>query len=91
MDVKKGVVRILNEIELENINTGPQWYVPHLLVLNPSKPDKVRQVCNAASKLGGVSLKDNLMSGVFLLQSLKGIIFRFREKQIALAAVSQCI
>ena len=78
MDVKKGVVRILHGIELENIETDPQWYVPHLLVLNPSKPDKVRWVGNAASKLGGVLLNNNMMSGVFFLQSLKGVIFRFR-------------
>ena len=43
-------------------------------------------MCNAASKFGGVSLNDNLMAGPDLLQSLIGIIFRFREKKIALTA-----
>ena len=86
VDVQKVFVRILDEAELENTKSDLQWYVLHLPVLNPNKPDKVRQVCNAASKFGGVSLNDNLMAGPDLLQSLMGIIFRFREKQIALTA-----
>ena len=86
VDVQKGFVRILDEAELENTKSDLQWYVPHLPVLNPNKPDKVRRVCNAASKFGGVSLNDNLMAGPDLLQSLIGIIFKFREKQIALTA-----
>ena len=83
VDVQTGFVIILDEAELENTKSDLQWYVPHLPVLNPNKPDKVRRVCNAASKFGVVSLNDNLMAGPDLLQSLKGIIFRFREKQIA--------
>ena len=51
-DVQKGFVRILDEAELENTKSDLQWYVPHFPVLNPNKPDKVRRVCNAASKLG---------------------------------------
>ena len=86
VDVQKGFVRILDEAELENTKSDLQWYVPHLPVLNPNKPDKVRRVCNAASKFGGVSLNDNLMAGPDLLQSLIAIIFRFREKEIALTA-----
>ena len=86
VDVQKGFVRILDEAELENTESDLQWYVPHLSVLNPNKPDKVRRVCNAASKFGCVSPNDILMAGPDLLQSLIGIIFRFREKQIALTA-----
>ena len=48
-------------------------------------------VCNAASKFGGVSLNDNLMAGPDFLQSLTGIIFRFREKQIALTTDVEAI
>ena len=87
VDVQKGIVTILDEAKLENTKADLQWYVPHLAVLNPNKPDKVRRVCNAASKFGGVSLKDNLMAGgPDLQQSLIGVIFRFREKQIGLTA-----
>ena len=63
-----------------------QWYIPHHPVLNPHKPEKVRRVCNAAAKYQGVSLNDMLLTGPDLLQSLIGIIFRFREHEIALSA-----
>ena len=53
---------------------------------DPEQAGEVRRVCNAASKFGGVSLNDNLIGVPDLLQSLKGNIFRFREKQIALTA-----
>ena len=69
-DVQKGFVRILDEAEIENTKTDLQWYVPHLPVLNPNKPNEVKRVCNAASKFGGVSLNDSLMAGPDLLQSL---------------------
>ena len=40
-------------------------------------------MCNAAAKYQGVALNDKLLSGPDLLQSLIGIIFCFREHQIA--------
>ena len=61
-------------------------YLPHHPVLNPNKPEKVRRVCNHASKLRGMSLIDVLLIGPDLLRSLWGIIFRFREKPVALIA-----
>ena len=43
-------------------------------------------MCHAAAKYQGVALNDKLLPGPDLLQSLIGIIFRFREHQIALSA-----
>ena len=43
-------------------------------------------MCNAAAKYQGVALHDKLLPGPDPLQSLIGIIFRFREHQIALSA-----
>ena len=43
-------------------------------------------MCNAAAKYQGIAQYDKISSGPDLLQSLIGIIFRFREHQIALSA-----
>ena len=63
-----------------------QWYLPHHPVKHPHKPGKVRRVCNAASKFKGVPLNDKLLSGPDLLRNLVGIVFRFREHEIAMTA-----
>ena len=43
-------------------------------------------MCNAAAKYQGVALNNKFLPGPDLLQSLIGIIIRFREHQIALSA-----
>ena len=63
-----------------------QWYLLHHPVKHPHKPGKVRRVCNAASKFKGVSLNDKLLSCPDLLRNLVGIVFRFREHEIAMTA-----
>ena len=84
-DVKAGYVRKVQQVELNETRDKLQWYLPHHPVINPHKPSQTR-VCNAAAKYQGVALTDKLLSGPDLLQSLIGIIFRFREHQIALSA-----
>ena len=84
VDIEKGFVRILKQEELESTKLERQWYVAHHPVENPNKPGKMRRVCNAASKFRGVSLNDNFFTGPDLLQNLIGIIFRFREQEIAI-------
>ena len=86
VDLQNGYVRKLDENELEETRDERQWYVPHHPNKNPHKPEKVRRECNAASKYKGESLNDKLLTGPVLLQNLVGIIFRFREHQIALTA-----
>ena len=63
-----------------------QWYLPHHPVKHPHKPGKVGRVCKAASMFKGVSLNDKLLSGPYLLRNLVGIVFRFREYEIAVTA-----
>ena len=84
-DVKAGYVRKVQQVELNEIKDKLLWYLPYHPVVNPHKPEKVRRVRNAAAKYQGVALKNKLLSGPDLLQSLIGIIFRFREQQIALS------
>ena len=47
-----------------------KWYLPHHPVLNPSKPGKVRRVCNAGAKFQGSSLNSHLLSGPDLMNNL---------------------
>ena len=84
--MKKAYVSILSKDELSATEKGPVWYVPHHPVLNPHKPDKVRRVCNAASKFRGYSLNDVLLAGPDLLASLMGILAKFRENRYAMSA-----
>ena len=85
-DVNAGYVGKVDQAELNETEDKLQWYLPHHPVINPHKPEKVRRVCNAAAMYQGIALKDKFLSGPDLLQSLIGIIFRFREQQIALSA-----
>ena len=85
-DVKAGYVRRVEQVELNKTRDKLQWYLPHHTVINPHKPEKVRKLCNALAKYQGVALNDKFLSGPDLLQIMIGIIFRFREHQIALSA-----
>lgn len=62
------------------------WYLPHFPVINPMKPGKVRIVHDAAAKTRGVSLNDHLLTGPDLLQSLPGVLMRFRQHPVAITA-----
>lgn len=50
------------------------------------KPEKIRIVHDAAAKSRGVSLNDHLLTGPDLLQSLPGVMMRFRRHPVAVSA-----
>ena len=85
-DLEIHFVRKLEQEEVESTANDMQWYLPHHPVKHPNKLGKVRRVCNAASNFKGVSLNDKLLTGPDLLRNLVGIVFRFRENQIAITA-----
>lgn len=62
------------------------WYLPHFGVTHPEKPDKLRIVHDAAAKSRSVCLNDMLLPGPDLLQSLPGVLMRFRQHLIAVTA-----
>ncbi|XP_058809946.1 uncharacterized protein LOC131675118 [Phymastichus coffea] len=70
----------------ENVRRPRVWFVPHFGVENPNKPDKVRLIFDAAARTGGVSMNDLLETGPGLLESLVGVLLRFRQHAIAVKA-----
>ena len=64
----------------------PVWYLQHHPVENPNKPSKVRRVASTATKFRGHSLNTNLLTGRDLLNSLLGVLMRFRGNPIAVLA-----
>ncbi|XP_022783263.1 uncharacterized protein LOC111324045 [Stylophora pistillata] len=83
--VTKGHAQRMTKEEAKVI-TPKTWYLPHHAVVNPNKPGKVRVVFDAASKFDGVSLNNKLQTGPDLLNSLVGVLMRFRTGRIGVMA-----
>ena len=74
------------EAELVTSQTNPEgrtWYIPHFGVTH-AKKNKLRVVFDCSSKHQGVSLNDCLLSGPDHINSLVGILMRFRLNNVAL-------
>ncbi|XP_048485574.1 uncharacterized protein LOC125490430 [Plutella xylostella] len=61
------------------------WYLTHFAVFNPKKK-KIRLLHDAEAKSHGRSLNDMLLTGPDLLQSLPGVVMRFRQHPYAISA-----
>ena len=61
-----------------------RWYLPHHAVLHPKKPEKVRVVFDCSASFRGKSLNQQLLQGPDLLNSLIGVLRRFRKGEITL-------
>lgn len=79
----KGYIRELSESEIE---ANKSWYLPVFTVQNSNKPEKLRIVWDAAAKVKGVSLNTVLLKGPDFIVNLVGVLIRFRERRVALAA-----
>ena len=83
--IHKGYARKLSPEEARTI--GPRtWYLPIHPVTNPNKPGKVRLVNDAAAQYHGTSLNKSLITGPDLLNSLIGVLLRFRVGPVAISA-----
>ena len=62
------------------------WYLPIFGVYHPKKPNQVRVVFDSSAKYENVSLNDALMTGPDMMNSLLGILLRFRKEKVAVTA-----
>ena len=62
---------------------GRKWYVPHFGAYHPRKPDQIRVVFDSSAEFQGVSLNKELLPGPDLMNSLVGVLIRFRQDNIA--------
>ena len=81
--IAKGYAQEVTQIDTESKRV---WYLPHHPVINASKPEKLRLVFNCAANFQGISLNSQLLQGPDLNNSLVGLVIRFRQEQVALAA-----
>ena len=63
---------------------GHRWYIPHHGVYHPKKPGKVRVVFDCSSTFKGTSLNQHLLTGPDLINSLIGVLTRFRQYPVAI-------
>lgn len=62
------------------------WYLPVFGVYHPQKPDQIRCVFDSSAQYEGISLNKVLLQGPDLINSLLGIMLRFRREVVAIAA-----
>ena len=82
--IRDGYARKVSDAELKSDGQYGVWYVPHHAVTNPKKPGKVRVVFDCAAKYAGKSLNDHLYTGPDIVNSLLGVLFRFRQEPVAI-------
>ena len=62
---------------------GRVWYIPHHGVYHPRKPHKIRVVFDCSAKYENHTLNEHLLSGPDLINSLTGVLLRFRKEAVA--------
>ena len=65
------------------VQDGMVNYVPHTGVYHPRKPNQIRVVFDCSAQHQGVSLNDYLLQGPDLMNTLLGILCRFRQESVA--------
>ncbi|KAK3743580.1 hypothetical protein QZH41_001384 [Actinostola sp. cb2023] len=65
-----------------NASAGQVWYLPHFGVYHPKKPTQIRVVFDSSAEFGGISLNKELLSGPDLMNSLLGVLIRFRRESV---------
>ena len=82
--MREGHARILDPNR--NVEGLPVWYLPIHVVTRPDKPGKFRICQDAASRVKDTYLNEHLCTGPDLLNSIVGVLLRFRSKAVAMTA-----
>ncbi|XP_071941179.1 uncharacterized protein [Antedon mediterranea] len=61
-------------------------YVPHTGIYHPKKPGQIRVVFDCSAMYQGTSLNERLLPGPNQINSLLGILLRFRQENVAIMA-----
>ena len=78
--IRKGFAEEVHDSD-EVINQ-PAWYLPHFGVFHKTK-GKIRVVFDCSARYQGISLNDALLKGPDYINSLVGILCRFRKHPVA--------
>ena len=84
--LSKGYAQQLYEGEVDFERADECWYLPHHAVFHAKKPNKIRVVFDCAAQYNGASLNEQLLPGPDILNSLIGVLSRFRKERVALVA-----
>ena len=79
--LSKGYAQQLYEDEVNFERADECWYLPHHAVFHAKKPNKIRVVFDCAAQYNGTSLNEQLLPGPDILNSLIGVLSRFRKKK----------
>lgn len=63
---------------------GEVWYIPHLGVYHPKKPQKIGVVFDCSAKSHGTSPNDHLLQGPDQMNGLVGFLCRFRNETVGI-------
>lgn len=74
------------QVPVDQLQTaeGKAWYLPHFYVYHPRKPDQICVVFNCSAVYENQFVKEHLLQGPDQLNSLIGILTRFRKEEVAL-------
>lgn len=70
-------------------HSGSIWYLPHFGVCHPKKPEQIRVVFDSSAEYQGKSPSRELLTGPDLMNSLAGVLIRFRREDAAMCDVEQ--
>ena len=88
--IKEGHAKRVPTDELQP-GDRPVWYLPHHPVTHPLKPEKVRVVFDCAAQLAHTSLSRQLLQGPDVTNYIVGVLTRFRQEFVGLAAYIQSV